>query len=100
MLKKEDGVLDFTQPAENLTWKVRAYNPWPGAYLDWTGGTLKVHRAHAERGTAPMGRLTRAGKLPAIGTASGLLVLDEVQPPGKKSMPGQVFLNGARDWGT
>ncbi|GAB4578326.1 MAG: methionyl-tRNA formyltransferase [Anaerolineales bacterium] len=100
MLKKEDGALDLAQPAETLARKVRAYNPWPGAYLEWTGGGLKIHRAHAEQGTVPIGHLTRAGKLPAVGTASGLLVLDEVQPPGKKPMAGQVFLNGARDWGT
>jgi len=100
MLKKEDGALDFTQPAERLANKVRAYNPWPGAYLDWGGGTLKVHRAHAEAGDAGVGQWVRAGKLPAIGTSSGVLVLDEVQPPGKKAMPGQVFLNGVRAWGT
>jgi methionyl-tRNA formyltransferase len=99
MLKKEDGALDFTHPAEALARKVRAYNPWPGAYLEWAGGTLKVHRAHAEEGTPTTGPLTRVGKLPAVGTAEGFLVLDEVQPPGKKPMPGQVFLNGARDWG-
>ncbi|NUM48387.1 MAG: methionyl-tRNA formyltransferase [Anaerolineales bacterium] len=98
MLKKEDGLLDFHHPAETLSRQVRAYNPWPGASMDWAGGTLKVHAAHAEQGTAPIGQRTRAGKLPAVGTASGLLVLDEVQPPGKKAMPGQGFLNGARDW--
>jgi methionyl-tRNA formyltransferase len=36
--------------------------------------------------------------LPAIAAADGLLVLDEVQPAGKKSMPGKVFLQGARNW--
>ncbi|MCB9135015.1 MAG: methionyl-tRNA formyltransferase [Anaerolineales bacterium] len=99
MLKKEDGVLDFVRPAEALAWKVRAFNPWPGASFDWAGGTLKVHRAHAERGKASAGQLLRVGKLPAVGTVEGVLVLDEVQPQGKKAMPGQVFLNGARDWG-
>jgi len=33
-----------------------------------------------------------------VGTAEGLLVLDEVQPAGKKAMPGEVFLRGARGW--
>jgi methionyl-tRNA formyltransferase len=100
MLKKEDGALDFNQPAENLAWKVRAYNPWPGAYMDWAQGTLKVHLAHPVEGLAAAGQTVRVGKLPAVGTTTGLLVLDEVQPSGKKSMPGQVFLNGARGWGT
>jgi methionyl-tRNA formyltransferase len=35
---------------------------------------------------------------PALGTADELLILDEVQPAGKKSMAGNDFLNGARDW--
>jgi methionyl-tRNA formyltransferase len=100
MLKKEDGLLDFKQSAESLARKVRAYNPWPGAFLNWARGTLKIHRAHEEDGDARVGQLVWAGKLPAVGTASGLLVLDEVQLPGKKAMPGRVFLNGVRDWET
>jgi len=99
MLKKEDGMLDFNELAEKLSWKVRAYHPWPGAFFEWAGGSLKVHRAHAEPGNVGIGQLVKRGKLPAVGTSSGLLVLDEVQPAGKKSMPGQIFLNGIRGWG-
>jgi methionyl-tRNA formyltransferase len=36
--------------------------------------------------------------MPAVATSDGWLVLDEVQPTGKKPMPGKVFLNGARQW--
>jgi methionyl-tRNA formyltransferase len=100
MLKKEDGVLNFDRPALELSWQVRAYNPWPGAFMNWAGEMLKIHRTYVVEGTAQPGEKVRAGKLPAVGTASGLLVLDEVQPPGKKAMPGQLFLNGARAWGT
>jgi methionyl-tRNA formyltransferase len=100
MLKKVDGKLDFNQPAENLARRVRALNPWPGAFTDWQDGILKILHAHAEEGIAisPGRRLVYQG-LPAIGTAQGLLVLDEVQPAGKKPMPGKVFLQGARGWG-
>jgi methionyl-tRNA formyltransferase len=45
----------------------------------------------------PGARLVHHG-LPAIATASGLLVLDEVQPAGKKLMPGKVFFLGAKNW--
>lgn len=106
MLKKEDGLLDFTQPAEYLARKVRAFNPWPGTYFLWRGGSVKVHRAHAfepldhTNGTMPTpGRQTVSAGLPAITTSSGLLVLDELQPAGKKSMSGRAFLQGARGWG-
>jgi methionyl-tRNA formyltransferase len=98
MLKKEDGLLDTARPAEELARRVRAFNPRPGAFLPWGRDTLKVHRAHAEVGeAAPSQRTVYLGR-PAIGTSKGLLVLDEVQPPGKKPMGGRAFLAGARNW--
>jgi methionyl-tRNA formyltransferase len=98
MLKKEDGWLDPTQSAENLARRVRAFNPWPGTYLLLNEQPFKVHAAHPEAGNFQPGqRITFKGK-PAISTSTGLLVLDEVQPPGKRAMPGSAFLAGARDW--
>ena len=99
MLKKEEGLLDFTQPAVALERRVRAFNPWPGAYLDWHGQPLKIHSAHglACAGSSPGLRCTIEG-LPAVGTADGCLVLDEVQPAGKRAMPGQDFLRGTKQW--
>lgn len=101
MLKKENGQLDFTQPAEALVRQVRAYNPWPGAYTIWQNQILKVHQAHAQAqaGVLPEKTYISSG-LPAIGTVDGLLILDEVQPAGKRSMAGKVFLQGARGWGS
>lgn len=98
MLKKEDGRLDFAHPAEELARHVRAFNPWPGAFMLWHGGPLKIHRAHAFAAKAESGKRLIHQGLPAVGTAEGLLILDEVQPAGKKSMPGKAFLAGARDW--
>lgn len=98
MLKKEDGLLDPSLPAEELARRVRAFNPRPGAFLRWDAEALKVHRAHAEVGAEAPGSRTVYLGLPAVGTAKGLLVLDEVQPPGKKPMGGRAFLAGARDW--
>jgi methionyl-tRNA formyltransferase len=99
MLKKEDGQLDFSQPAEDLARRVRAYNPWPGTFSYWQAQPLKVHQAHAADLDSPgPGRLAVHAGLPAIGTGRGLLVLDEVQPAGKKPMAGKTFLQGARAW--
>jgi len=98
MLKKEDGQLDFSQPAAALERRVRAMNPWPGAWMTWQGKALKIHRAHAAPGNAEPGkRLVHRG-LPAVASADGLLVFAELQPAGKKPMPGKAFLAGARDW--
>ena len=98
MLKKEDGLLDFTHPAEELARRVRAFNPWPSAFFEWNGGMLKVHRAHAEAGNESAGKKMIWRNQPAVGAGSGILVLDEVQPAGKKSMSGISFLSGARNW--
>jgi len=101
MLKKEDGSLDFTQTAEQLARKVRAYSPWPGTFMTWADKSLKVHKAHASnRGSGKPGQTIRYGDNPGVATADGILILDEVQPAGKKRMPGTTFLNGARNWGT
>jgi len=117
LIRKEEGLLDLSQSAEALARRVRAFNPWPGAYTQWEGGILKVHRAHAVLNSAltpeesfarspssmeqwvthPGSRVVHRG-LPAIAAAEGLLVLDEVQPASKKKLPGKVFLQGVRNW--
>ena len=100
MLKKEDGLLDFSQPADSLARRVQAFNPWPGAYTLWQGQMLKIHRARAvENPAAAEPGSTRLYQgLPAFAAGQGLLVLEEVQPAGKKSMPGKAFLQGAKAW--
>lgn len=99
MIRKEDGALDFSQPAERLERQVRAYQPWPGAYTLWQGQMFKILRAHVlPGGAAQPGQRVVVDGSPALAAAGGWLVLDEVQPAGKKPMPGAVFLRGARDW--
>lgn len=99
MLKKEEGKLDFSESAEALARKVMAFNPWPSAYTNWQGQVFKIHCAHAVRKTAGTpGVHGSVDGFPAIATADGWLVLDEVQPAGKKPMRGDVFLRGARGW--
>jgi methionyl-tRNA formyltransferase len=98
MLKKEDGRLDFDSDVFELERRVRAFNPWPGAFMHFEGTMLKVHRAHVEEGKASAGERLIVKNQPAIGARGGLLVLDEVQPAGKRSMNGKSFLAGARNW--
>lgn len=100
-MKKEDGRLDFSRDVNELERQVRALNPWPGAYMDFDGAVLKIHRAHvgqiANLSFEAGQRLTQANQ-PAVGARGGVLILDEVQPAGKKSMSGRSFLAGARHW--
>ena len=98
MLKKEEGRLDFTRDAHELERLIRAFNPWPGAFMEYHGVILKVHRAHVEQGNATAGERLIVQHQPAVGAGGGILVLDELQPSGKKSMTGRSFLSGARIW--
>jgi methionyl-tRNA formyltransferase len=98
MLKKEEGQLDFTQPADELERRVRAFNPWPGAFMDVDGTLLKIHRAHVAGGKAEAGQRLIYEDQPAVGAGGEIFILDEVQPAGKKSMSGKSFLAGARYW--
>jgi methionyl-tRNA formyltransferase len=98
LLHKDDGLLDFGLSARDLERRVRAFNPWPGAYLIWDHARLKVHRARAHAATAAAGRRLQVDREPAVGSADGLLVLQEVQPEGKRIMNGRDFLLGSRDW--
>lgn len=94
-LKKEDGRLQWTESAVALERRVRAMSEWPGAFLLLDGNPIKILRAHVrpDRIAAP-GRVVKINGQPAIGTAAGALVLDEIQPPGKKPMPAASYLNG------
>jgi methionyl-tRNA formyltransferase len=98
MLSKEEGLLDFSQLADALERKVRAFNPWPGTFFDWQGQPLKVHRTRVAPCSAGAGQHLIVDGQPAVATADGCLVLEEVQPAGKRSMPGRDFLRGTRQW--
>lgn len=100
-LKKEDGHLDWARPAAELERRVRATNPWPGAFTFWKGQMLKVWRAaaHPDRvGDAPPGTVIPMGDGAAVVTGQGLLELLEIQMAGKNSLPIEAFLRGRRNF--
>ncbi|NWF64680.1 MAG: methionyl-tRNA formyltransferase [Chloroflexi bacterium] len=98
-LKKEDGQLNFNHSAVELERRIRAMNPWPGAWFEWEGNLLKVGRGVVSeaKGLCIGSRLIVEGR-PAVMCADGVLILEEVQPPGKKMMSGKAFVSGARNW--
>ncbi len=99
LLKKEDGRLDFQKSAVELERQVRAMNPWPGAWFEWRQAPIKVWRARISQEASPgAGRRGIVDGYPAIGAADQFLVLEEIQPAGRKVMPGKAFLAGAREW--
>jgi methionyl-tRNA formyltransferase len=95
LLHKEDGRLDFTLSAAELERQIRAYNPWPGAFLEWEGRRIGVERGRAVRSAqVRVGGLTITAGVPAVSTADGALVLEVVRPAGRQSVSGEAFLRG------
>lgn len=98
-LSKEEALLDFHKTAAALEREIRAFNPWPVSYLQLGNQQLKIWQARVEAGSSQPGQVVRVDKKGiAIGTADGLLVIEQLQPPGKKAMAVVDFLNGRADW--
>jgi methionyl-tRNA formyltransferase len=96
-LKKEDGHLDCLRAAAELERRVRAFNPWPGAFALWQGQPLKILRATATAAAAgEPGQVSQADRGPVVACGSGGLLLLEIQPAGKKPMSATDFTRGAR----
>jgi methionyl-tRNA formyltransferase len=102
LIRKEDGRLDFSLPAEVLERRIRGFHPWPGAFTLLHGQDLKVLRARAEPGPAtggaPLGTvvsLDRDGIVVACAAGTRLRLI-EVQPASRKAMPAAAFAAGAR----
>lgn len=95
MLKKQDGLLDFSKTAVELERQIRAFDDWPGTYTLFNNQTLKIRKARVVEfsGLTPLERGSQEG-FPVVGTGEGALVLTEVQPAGKKWMSGLDFLRG------
>jgi methionyl-tRNA formyltransferase len=96
-LSKQDGRLIWSLAAEYLDRVVRAMNPWPGAFFLSSGEAIKIWKAVPENGSAPPGRVlaVREDGI-SVGTGSGLLILHEVQAPGKKRMAASDYARGRR----
>jgi methionyl-tRNA formyltransferase len=98
LLRREDGRLDPTRPAAELERQVRAYQPWPGSFLEHDGGRLKVWAASVlaqDVAVEPGALILTEGTL-GLGTVDGVLRLDEVQPAGKRRMLGSEYRRGKR----
>jgi methionyl-tRNA formyltransferase len=99
ILKKEDGLIDWTLPARAIHNRVRGLQPWPGAHTSFRGQTLHVwtSRTTGEACNQAPGTLVAKDRRLYAAAGDGLfLELREVQLEGRKRLAGEVFANGAR----
>lgn len=77
ILKKEDGKIDWSKPANFIERQIRAYNPWPGTFDVYNEKILKILKAEV---------------------VNERLIIKQVQPEGKKPMDFNDFLLGHKDY--
>lgn len=98
-LKKEDGVLDWSEGAESIVRRIRAFTPWPGVHTTLPDGRrLGIRRARpTPAASGDPGAVLSSGEGFCIACGDGeALALLEVQPEGKAPMDGEAFVRGAR----
>jgi methionyl-tRNA formyltransferase len=98
LLKKEDGLIDWSRSALEIHNQVRGLQPWPGAQTRFRGGPLQVWRTRVSAGeesAGPPGSVARGRPL-LVRCGQGSLELLEVQLEGRKRIPAADFANGQR----
>jgi methionyl-tRNA formyltransferase len=86
LLKKEDGLIDWSQPATRIHNRVRGLQPWPGAYTTWRGQTLHIWRTRTGAG----------GQGPGAGASAG--VVGGVELPKSEYAEGNDSAGGPGPW--
>ena len=99
-LTKEQGMLDWSWPAERVCGLIRGLDPWPGAFTYYNKTMLKLYgcslASPTQTGLVP-GRirgLTKGGL--EIETGKGSVTVREIQTPGKKRLPAQEYMRGSQ----
>lgn len=96
-LKKDEGRIDWSRSAREIFNFVRGMHPWPSAFTFLGSERIKILKASAEEGISAPGVIESAsgGRL-LVGTGSGLINIDELQPAGKGPMQARSFISGRR----
>lgn len=94
-LSKADAQIDWTQPAEAIERRIRAFNPVPGVWCDYHGKPLKIWAAQVSSAGGVAGSVLQADKNGIqVACGSGSLLIQILQPAGSARMEAAAFLAG------
>jgi methionyl-tRNA formyltransferase len=97
ILKKEDGLVDFSRSAPEIFNRIRGFQPWPGAYTKFRGKTLQILRGRPTTDVGPTAELRADSNRLLVGCAHNTsLELLKIQLEGKKGTSAADFLRGYR----
>ena len=96
-LKREDGEIDWSNPADAIERKIRAFNPWPGTFMNIEANGvrhLKIFSATIVAFRGAPGEILQSEKDFVVAAGDRALALGEVQLEGKRRMTATQFLRG------
>jgi methionyl-tRNA formyltransferase len=97
ILKKEDGLVDFSRRATEIYNRLRGFQPWPGAYTKFRGKNLQLHKVKPLESSVAPAELSIADNVMIVGCGHNTsLELLELQLEGKKRTTAKHFLQGYR----
>jgi methionyl-tRNA formyltransferase len=96
IIKKEHGKINWDKSAQEIERQIRAFYEWPGSFAEFQNKILKILEIDIlnKNTDHKIGEVFSEDKNLAIQTGNGILILKQVQPEGKKTMPVRDFLNG------
>ncbi len=94
IIKKEDGKINWSRPAEEIERQIRAFYPWPGSFTFWQKNDktfrVKILEADVLKNKIPSKLCFKCGK--------DYLMIKKLQPEGKKPMTTEDFLRGYHEF--
>jgi methionyl-tRNA formyltransferase len=97
MMKKEDGLIDWSRPAQDVHNQVRGLDPWPGGYTYLAGDVLKIAATRVAEECGAPGTVLAADKNGVcVACGEGSLIIGALQLPGKKRLDAAAFLSGRK----
>jgi len=84
----------WERSAVDVALHLRAYDPWPGAWSDGSGGELKLFTPRIADGGGQPGEVLEAGPALVVACGEGAVQVAEVQPAGRRRLAAAEWLRG------
>jgi methionyl-tRNA formyltransferase len=93
-LTKEDGIIDWSKPAEQIEREIRAFIEWPKSRTTLAGKDIVITKAHVVSASGSPGEVVPQNKNLVVACGQQALAIDRLKPAGKPEMTSEAFLAG------
>lgn len=98
LLQKQDGLIDWTKPAQQIEREIRAYAQWPKSYTRFKDLDVVITQARVVEQNEKAGKVVVRDKELIVYCGKDALVIDKLKPAGKPQMDASEFINGYKKY--